>query len=124
MTTPSLTPVRAVADRALSLGTASIRATATAHEARELVRETGQSVLVVTSGTEAVGIITAPELWAGGVGPRAETTLGEILAWELVKMRPDADVDQTLRRYRDAAWASLFRRRPGRRSTGGHPCTS
>jgi hypothetical protein len=123
MTTPSLTPDRAIADRALRLRVATITATATAHEARQLIRETGQSVLVVTNGAEAVGIITEAELWAGGGGPRGNATLNDILVWELVKMRSDADVEQTLRRYRNSAWASLFRRRPGRRSTEEHPCT-
>jgi hypothetical protein len=34
-----------------------------------------------------------------------------VLSWELVLLRPDCDADHTLRRYRDAAWASFVRRR-------------
>jgi hypothetical protein len=114
MNMPTLAPVRATADEARQWRTATIGADATVRAARDLVRETGQGVLVVTRASQAVGIITKAELWGPGVGVYA--LVREILNWELVAIRPDADVDHTLGRYRDAAWASLFRRRPGGRA--------
>lgn len=117
MVTPPLAPVRLVGDEALRWRTVTIEATATVGEARGLLRETGQDVLVVTSDSRPVGIITKAELWALGVhAPRDDSLVEDLLRWELVESQADLDVERTLRRYRDAAWASLFRRRPGRRA--------
>ena len=122
--TPMLTPVRTAADEAVRWSWVSVDIDATVREARELVRDSGQSVLIVLSHGDPVGIVTKAELWGlEGVGPRGDLPIGQVVRWELVEIPPDTDVTHTLRLHRAAAWASLFRRHPAR-PTKGATCRS
>ena len=112
MPTPTLVPVRAVADQAMAWRTPTIDVDATVQEGQDLMRRTGQRILLVTCASLPVGVITKSELWAAGVGPAFEARIGDVLRLELVRIAPWTDVEDTLLHYRDAAWASLFRRRP------------
>ena len=124
-TTPPLAPTRMVAGEALAWRAPVVDADASVADARDLMCQTGQRVVLVTSGHAPVGVITKGELWgAGGVGPRADARVQDVMHLELVRIAPDTDVNRTLRRYADAGWSSLYRRRPGRRSDVGHRCAS
>ena len=124
MATSTLAPVRAVADQSMAWRTPTIDVDATVQEGQDLMRRTGQRILLVTSGSLPVGVVTKSELWSAGAGPASEGRIGDVLRLELVRIAPWTDVEGTLLRYRDAAWASLFRRRPGRWVQEGAPCTS
>jgi predicted transcriptional regulator len=124
MTHPALAPLRAAADEAMAWRTPSIDADATVGDARELVRRSGQRVLLVTSGSLPVGVITKGELWSAGAPLRSDSRVQDAMHLELVRITPESDVDHTLRRYEDAAWSSLFRRGAGRRPREETRCTS
>ena len=125
MTTPPLAPIRMVADEALAWRAPVVDADASVADARDLIRQTGQRVVLVTSGHLPVGVITKGALWgAGGVGPRADARVQDVMHLELIRIAPDTDVKHTLRRYEDAGWSSLYRRRPARRTDPEQRCTS
>jgi predicted transcriptional regulator len=69
---------------------------------------------VVFDGDRPVGVITLADL-AGRSGHGAEplARVGDLMTHECVAIEPTADEEETLRRYRTAAWRSLLRRHPG-----------
>jgi predicted transcriptional regulator len=124
MTTPAMAAARRASVDASEWRTARLDGVATVGEARELLRRTGQGVLIVTSGSRAVGIITMAELTtAGRMTWSSDQQVQDLLNWELVQVAPSTDVVRTLRRYQDAAWASLFRRSPGLRAAADQEIT-
>lgn len=125
MTSPPIAPVRVAADQALTWRTPTIDVDATVRDARDVMRRTGQRILLVTSASLPVGVVTKRELWGpDGIAPSSEARVGDVLHLEVIRIEPSTDVRRTLRRYEDAAWASLFRRRPGRRVREARRCAS
>ena len=86
----------------------------TVEEARRVLAADDGAGLVVFDQTTAVGVVTRRALeGASGPPPRPGARLEDMMDGEVVELAPGADVATTLRKYREAAWRSLRRRRPG-----------
>jgi hypothetical protein len=80
-------------------------------DARAALRQAGEGIAIVTSRAADVGVVTADDLDAEGLAPAA--SIADVMGREVVRIDPHADLHGTLRAYREAAWSSAIRRRPG-----------
>ena len=80
-------------------------------DARVAFAAAGEVIALVTNRGVDVGVVTAEEL----VVPRSTPTrvVGDVMGCEVVRIDPNTDLRWTLRTYREAAWSSAIRRRPG-----------
>lgn len=85
----------------------------TVGDARSALAALGQDAAVVMDGSRPVGVITAKALrgFPGHV-PHTGALLGDVMDFEAVEVDPGAEVLETMKRYTDASWESLRRRRP------------
>jgi hypothetical protein len=83
----------------------------TVAEARGAFDEAGASVALVAHHGCLVGLLLEDDLDAS----RVDEPVGDVMTTELVHLDPGTGDVRTLEIYRDAAWASLRRRGPGRR---------
>lgn len=84
-------------------------------EARDALVAAGEAIALVTDRGDDVGVVTAAEL--AGHESRSTTVIGDVMGCEVVRIDPSTDVRWTLRTYREAAWSSVIRRRPGEAPT-------
>ena len=80
-------------------------------EARAALVSAGEAIALVTNQGVDVGIVTAEDLVTDGTS-RA-TLIGDVMGREVVNIDPSTDLRRTVRAYREAAWSSAIRRRPG-----------
>ena len=80
-------------------------------EARAALAAAGEVIALVTNRGVDVGVVTVEDL----VVPRSTPTrvIGDVMGCEVVRIDPNTDLRWTLRTYREAAWSSAIRRRPG-----------
>jgi predicted transcriptional regulator len=85
----------------------------TAAEATLALLEAGATAAVVLQGVEPIGVITLQDL-AGEPGHVAapDALVTDLMSHECVRIDPGACCEETLRRYQQAAWESLYRRHP------------
>ena len=79
-------------------------------DARAALAGADEAVALVTNRGVDVGVVTAEDL----VHVPARALIRDVMAREVVCIDPSTDVRRTLRTYREAAWSSGIRRRPGR----------
>ena len=79
-------------------------------QAREVLDRTAEVIALVTHRGVDVGVVTAQEL---APSPTDARTVGDVMGLEVVSLDPKTDLKWTLRAYRQAAWSSAIRRRPG-----------
>ena len=72
----------------------------------------GQRATVVMDGDRPVGVITTTALRGRGHTISTDAEVQDVMDFEVVRVNPSLDVEDTLRTYRDAAWHSVRRRRP------------
>lgn len=77
--------------------------------ARAAMRGLGAREAIVMEGERPLGVITVPD-----VRGSADAVVRDVMQWECVRIDSAADGLTTVRAFRDAAWKSLRRRRPGR----------
>ena len=80
-------------------------------EARAALEQAREGVAIVTNRGVDVGVVTTDDLDAEGL--RSAASVGDVMGREVVRIDPHADLQGTLRTYRQAAWSSAIRRRPG-----------
>jgi CBS domain-containing protein len=85
----------------------------TAAEATLALLAAGATAAVVLEGVEPIGVITLQDL-AGAPGHVAapDALAIDVMGHECVRIDPGACCEETLRRYQQAAWESLYRRHP------------
>ena len=88
-----------------------ITLTSTVNDARRALAATDQPALVVWDDAMPVGVVTVDDV-SGPRAPSSEALIEDVLSHECVAVDPAADVRETKRRFTDAAWLSLKRRRP------------
>jgi hypothetical protein len=81
-------------------------------EARAALAAAGEVIALVTSRGDDVGVVTAEDLVDNA--PTSTTAIGDVMCYEVVRIDPSTDLRWTLRTYREAAWSSAIRRRPGK----------
>ena len=82
-------------------------------EAQAALAAAGEVIALVTNRGVDVGVVTAEDLV--GTASTPTTVVGDVMGCEVVRIDPSTDLRWTLRTYRDAAWSSAIRRRPGER---------
>ena len=80
-------------------------------EARAALLAAGEVIALVTNRGVDVGVVTAEDLADTGSTPTR--VIGDVMGCEVVRIDPSTDLRWTLRTYREAAWTSAIRRRPG-----------
>ena len=80
-------------------------------EARAALAQAGEVIAMVASRGVDVGVVTTDDLAVDEA--TWSTRIGDVMSHEVVRIDPGADLRATLRTYRDAAWSSAIRRRPG-----------
>ena len=88
-----------------------LRASTSVPDARDQLARAGEVIALVTHRGADVGVVTAQDLAPGSSGA---TAIGDVMGHEVVCIDPTTDLQETLRTYTQAAWASAIRRRPGR----------
>lgn len=84
----------------------------TVAEARAALVAAGQPALPVAGHTGLIGLITIEALGGEeGTTPEADAPVASVMDWHLVPVPPDADEQQVVRHYTDAAWRWLGHRR-------------
>jgi hypothetical protein len=85
----------------------------TVASALHFLDDRGDNAAIVSECGRAIGVLTRAALEGdGNTVPNAEATIGDVMDYECVHIRPQSDPLETLRAYRDASWRSLRRRRP------------
>ena len=82
----------------------------TVQQARDALARAEQHCAFVRGATGTFGVVSDRHLWTRPAGELLESNL----EFELVRVPFDAGERATTRIYRQAAWASLLRRGPGR----------
>src|SRR6185503_14633893 len=89
---------------------ASISPSTSVSDALARMERMGQRATVVMDGNRPVGVITAIALRGRGHAIHTDAQVQDLMDYEVVHVDPSFDVEDTLRRYRDAAWNSVRRR--------------
>ena len=85
----------------------------TVADAKTALAATGEDAAIVMYGSTPLGVITMATLRGRqGRVPCSEALLTDVMDLEIVHIEPDADLEQTLHAYREAAWKSSTRRHP------------
>lgn len=83
----------------------------TVAEARAALAAAGVPALPVSGHTGLIGLITIEALGGDdGPVPHPDAPLASVMDWHLVQVPPDADEQEVVRRYTDAAWRWLAQR--------------
>ena len=85
-------------------------------DARAALADAGQVVALVTNRGDDVGVVIAEDLVAD-----ESASVGDVMGREIVRIDPGTGLRRTLRTYREAAWSSAIRRRPGGNEGGDAP---
>lgn len=65
-----------------------------------------------------IGVVTIADLvGTPGHVPSPDTSVTDVMRHECVDVDPGSGTEETLRRYGEAAWKSLYRRHPGAAET-------
>jgi CBS domain-containing protein len=85
-------------------------------QARAALVRADEAIALVTNRGVDVGVVTAEDL----VPDRSPLprSISDVMGREVVCVDPTTDLRRTLRTYREAAWSSAIRRRPGELPAG------
>jgi predicted transcriptional regulator len=95
----------------------SITLSNTVEQAQRALTTSRQPAAVVWDHGAPVGVITLADLSRSPHCRAVGALVVDVMSHECVKIHPAADLSETHRSYREAAWESLRRRRPFSQAT-------